>query len=153
MFPQIKIGNRPTSASAISEFERSVSVRLPQLYRDFLLATNGGLPVEPNFSIVGMPLNPEGAVHAFLGIGARFASEDLVTTFRYVHGSAPRDIVPIGCTAGDDFICLDLRGGRNKVVFWDQSHYWGTGEWREQDVYAVTGSFEDFLSSLRPNPL
>ena len=56
-------------------------------------------------------------------------------------------------TAAGDYVCLDLaRASRRRVAFWDKRHFWGTGEWREGDLYHVANSFEEFLASLRPNP-
>jgi hypothetical protein len=45
-----------------------------------------------------------------------------------------------------------MRDGRERVVLWDHRPFWGTGEWRESDLYHVADSFEEFLASLRPNP-
>lgn len=152
MFPKVHSANPPTTSAAIAEFERTRGVALPDLYRQFLLATNGGAPETPVFPIDGMALNPDGAIQVFFGMGARLPTSDLAKVYDMYVGSFPEGIVPIACTGTDDFVCLDLRHGTERVAFWDRRHFWGTGEWREADLHHVSGSFEEFLASLRPSP-
>jgi hypothetical protein len=152
MFPEMVDGNAPTNPSAIEEFEPSHSVTLPGLYKEFLLTTNGGRPKTPAFPIEGMPLNPIGVVQFFFGIHANLSVYDLVEIFDEFRNRIPDGILPIACTGGGDYVCLDLRKGQDRVVFWDNRPFWGTGEWRERDLYRVAASFAEFLRSLGPNP-
>lgn len=152
MFPTIRDGNPPTTPRVIAEFEGSRGLALPPLYKEFLLAANGGRPDMPAFPIKGMALNPIGAVHFFFGLDAKLAVYDLAQTFDWFLGKIPAGIVLIGSTDGSDYVCIDLRDGDDGVRFWDHRHHWGTGQWRESDFYHVANSFEEFLASLRPNP-
>ena len=152
MFPNVQSANPPASMAAIREFEHSRGLDLPSLYREFLLATTGGSPDTPLFPIEGMALNPHGLIQVFFGIGAGLPTSDLAKVYDMYVGGFPQGIVPIACTDGDDFICLDLRNGHERVAFWDKRHFWGTGEWRESDLYHVADSFADFLASLGPSP-
>lgn len=68
MFPNMIEANPPTTQAAIEDFERKHEIVLPQLYREFLLATNGGRPKNPVFPIRGMPLNPAGSIQFFFGV-------------------------------------------------------------------------------------
>ena len=153
MFPEITEFNPPTSQAAIENFERHHELKLPALYRQFLLTTNGGRPKNPVFPIRGMPLNPAGSIQLFFGVENRtWTVYDLSKTLDFYAGRIPHDIVPIAGNGGGDYICLDLRNGGERVAFWDNRHFWGTGEWRESDLYHVADSFAEFLASLRPNP-
>ena len=152
MFPKLKSANPPTTMAAIEEFEDRYGGILPGLYKEFLLASNGGAPEASVFPIEGFALNPFGAVQVFFGIGARLPTSDLAKVYEMYGGGFPLGIVPVACTDGDDFICLDLRGGTDRVAYWDKRPFWGTGEWRENDLYHVANSFAEFLASLRPNP-
>jgi hypothetical protein len=152
LFPSVTDGNPPTTADAIAEFERASGLVLPALYKQFLLATNGGSPDLRVFPIEGMPLNPSESVHFFFGLDARSSGYDLAKMFDRFKDGIPQGIVPIACTDGTGYICLDLRNGRERVTFWDNRHFWGTGEWRESDLYDVAGSFLEFLGWLRPDP-
>lgn len=153
MFPETTEAGPPTTSTAIEQFELERGLALPGLYKDFLLATNGGRPKSSVFPIEGMPLNPAGSIHFFFGIeNLRWPVYDLAKTYDFFADRIPKSIVPI---ASDDFgshICLDLRKGKNRVAFWDHRHFWGTSEWRESDLYHVADSFEQFLASLRPDP-
>lgn len=152
MFPEIVDGNPQTSISAIEEFERHRGLALPDLYKKFLLATNGGVPKHQSFPIKGMALNPTGSVQVFLGIGVRWPTTELAYAYDLYAGGFPQGIVPIAGDGSGNYVCLDLRDGTERVAFWDKRHFWGTGEWRESDLYHVANSFDEFLASLRPNP-
>jgi hypothetical protein len=152
MFPEITDANPPTTLAAIEDFERSRGLALPSHYKHFLLAINGGVPKAPAFPIQGMPNRPFEMVQAFSGIGVREPTDELAYAYDLYVGGFPDGIVPIAGNGGGDYVCLDLRDGRERVAFWDKRHFWGTGEWRESDLYQVANSFEEFLASLRPNP-
>ena len=154
MFPQLSETNPSTSLSAIEDFERERGLSLPSLYKEFLLASNGGRPEAPVFPIEGMPLNPFGSIQFFFGINnRRWPVYDLAKTNDfYAGGRIPAGIVFIACTGMGDYVCLDFRDGKDRVAFWDHRHFWGTGEWRESDLYHVADSFAEFLASLRPDP-
>jgi hypothetical protein len=152
MFPEIDNGNPPTTLAAIERFERERGVSLPRLYREFLLALNGGRPKHPAFPIQGLQGRPFEIVQAFAGIGVREPTDELAWSNDLYAGGIPHGIVLIAGNETGDYICLDLRGGRERVAFWDKRHFWGTGEWRERDLYHVADSFEEFLASLQPNP-
>jgi hypothetical protein len=152
LFPNITEGNPPTTPEAIAEFERSRGLALPALYKQFLLAANGGRPDLRVFPIKGMAFAPYGTLHFLHGLDARLPSYDLGKIFDRFKNGIPEGMVPIACTDGTGYICLDLRGGQERVAFWDNRHFWGTGEWRESDLYQIASSFLEFLGWLRPDP-
>ena len=152
MFPGITDGSSPTTLAAIERFEHDRGLALPDLYKEFLLAKNGGVPRNPTFPIRGMALNPTGSVQVFFGIDVRWPSTELAYAYDLYAGGFPQGIVPIAGDGSGSYICLDLRKGAERVAFWDKRHFWGTGEWRESDLYHVANSFEEFLASLRPSP-
>ncbi|MBX9592500.1 MAG: SMI1/KNR4 family protein [Hyphomonadaceae bacterium] len=152
MFPEITDGSAPTTLAAIERFERDRGLTLPDLYRQFLLATNGGVPSNQTFSIGGMALNPTGSVQVFFGIGVRWPTTELAYAYDLYAGGLPEGVVPIAGDGSGNYVCLDLRQGADRVAFWDKRHFWGTGEWRESDLYHVANSFEEFIAALRPNP-
>jgi hypothetical protein len=151
MLPTFSDKFPPTSKAAIEAFEHRRKLKLPESYRQFLLACNGGRPKQSVFPIEGLDLNPHGAVHFFFGVDTGEESYDLAEIYDWFHPSIPKGVIPVGCTAGADYICLDLRTGEERVAFWDHRQHWGTGEWREEDLYHVADSFSEFLSGLLPN--
>jgi cell wall assembly regulator SMI1 len=144
--------NPPTTVAAIEAFERDRGLTLPPSYKDFLLATNGGVPAAPAFPVDGMPDTRTWLIQVFSGIGVREPTSELSYGFDLYAGGIPEGIVPIAADGMGNYICLDLRKGRERVAFWDKRHFWGTGEWRESDLYHVANSFAEFLASLGPNP-
>jgi len=153
MSPEMVRRNPPTSLSAIIEFECAHGLKLPASYKLFLLETNGGIPRNSNFTIVTRPSNPDENVQNFLGIGVPgIPTSELSYPIDLYHGGIPDGLLPIANQDFGSYICLDLRDGTDRVAFWDKSHFWSTGEWREVDLYHVADSFEAFLALLGPAP-
>ena len=148
MFPDMTNTEPSTTAQALIQFELLNNMVLPHLYRKFLLAVNGGRPVSKVFQIHGLPLNEFGEVNFLFGVGAEFPANDLSNVCAWFAGRIPPNFLPIADNGGVDYICLDLRGGLDKVVYWSHAHFWSTGEWRESDLYPIADSFEKFLNSL-----
>jgi hypothetical protein len=144
--------NPATNLMAIQKFERQRSIELPPSYKKFLLLTNGGVPETSAFPISNFDESSIGVMQIFLGIGVEHPTSELAYAYDLYAGGIPEGIVPIASNGGGDYICLDLRKVSDRVAFWDKNHFWSTGEWRERDLYPVADTFEQFLTSLRPNP-
>ncbi len=151
MFPEMHDRESLTTPTAIDDFEAARNLRLPAGYREFLLATNGGTPVKSVFPLQDRPHDPFDNVQDFLGIGVSVPTSELAYAYDLYFGGFPFGIVPIANQDFGSYICLDLRDGKERVVFWDHRHFWSTGEWREQDLYHVADSFGEFLGLLRPS--
>lgn len=153
MFPVMDERRPATTLGAIEEFERSRNLILPPLYKKFLLFSNGGRPEAPLFPIRNMPLNPDGVIQLFYGIDPSDENYDLVRHYDFFYERGiPKSVIFIATTGTAEKIALDLRLSKEEVVLWNFRHHWGTGEWRESDLYHVADSFDEFLRSLRPNP-
>jgi SMI1-KNR4 cell-wall len=144
-----------TSATAttdliIDEFERSREFKLPGLYRTFLKETNGGIPDRRIYPIIGMNNNPFGGIQCFFGFNKKTETDNIDSTYDFYVGRIPHGIVMIAANGGGDYVCLDLRNNNDRVVFWDQRPFWGTGKWQESDLYQVADTFEAFLTALKP---
>jgi len=113
-----------------------------------MLRTNGGRPVPPAFPIGDLPNNPAGVIQAFFGLNASIRSHDLEAVLSELEGLIPSGVLPIACTDGDDFICMDLRGPGGCIVFWDRRSFWGTELWNEDDLYPVAKDFQAMLEAL-----
>lgn len=149
---EMRAANPPTTESAIQRFEKERGLRLPPSFRRFLLATNGGYPLKNTYPLPVRPSDPHELVQNFLGLGLSTPTSNLDNAYDFYAGRIPFGIVLIANQDFGSYICLDLRGGRERVVFWDQRHFWGTGEWREEDLYHVAATFDEFLTLLEPNP-
>ena len=152
MLPTMLSKHKAVSHKELQHFESEIGYPLPPAYFAFLLSANGGRPKQDTFQITGFHNNPYGSIHFFFGLNVDTWSYNLGEMYRWFAAAVPTGILTIGCTAGADYICLDQRASDDRVIYWDQRHHWGTGEWREQDVYPIAATFSDFLVSLRPNP-
>jgi cell wall assembly regulator SMI1 len=152
MLPKMRMTNPPTTRAAIEKFEADRGIALPSRYKEFLLATNGGTPELSAFPLQGHPRAQVWGAEVFCGIGVPEPTEELAYGYDLYAGGIPQGIVPIAEDGMANYVCLDLRKGTDRVAFWDHRHFWGTGEWRESDLYHVADSFEEFIASLRPNP-
>jgi hypothetical protein len=121
-------------------------------YRAFLLKHNGGEPDPPAFPITGFRNNPLGAIQKLFGINATVDVYDLDFVLEDLEGLIPRGVLPIGCTEGDDYVCLDTRREGIPVMYWDRRPFWGNNMWREEYLYPVAANFEAFLKSLQDSP-
>ena len=152
MFPKMIRTYTLTTPDAIRQFESERRLSLPAPYKKFLLSQNGGVPADPAFPLNGYPYGKIGIVQSFKGIGVEEPTDELSYGYDFYHGGIPDDLLPIAGDGGGSFVCLDLRDNTERIAFWDHRHFWSTGEWREQDLYHVANSFEEFLGLLRPNP-
>lgn len=144
MFTAMTDAYPTTDAKAIEDFEASQQFVLPSDYKKFLLQHNGGRPREDRLQFGDQSID----VQVFYGLLQSQKSYDIAYAYGfYLARGMPRHVVPVACASIEcSFYCLDLeRGG---VSFWDQSHHWGTGEWREEDFYPLTDTFDEFLALL-----
>src|SRR5207302_263367 len=84
-------------------------------------------------------------LQTFFGLDAAIQTSDLDWVLRDVSPHIPLDILPIRCTDGDDFVCIDLRKRSCPVVYWDRMPFWGTDLWSEADLYPITDNFDQLL--------
>jgi cell wall assembly regulator SMI1 len=149
MFPKMHGDTSLADIEAISQFETNREIVFPSLYRDFLVAKNGGIPDLKYYPIVGMHLNPFGGIQLFFGLNKKIQHYSLEEAYDLYAGGIPHGIVPIADDGGGNYVCLDLRNGKERVAYWDKRHFWGTGQWRESDLYRVADTFAEFLTSLK----
>jgi SMI1 / KNR4 family (SUKH-1) len=149
MFPQMHGDLSPTTLESIARFEKNKRIKFPQSYRDFLVATNGGIPDTKYYPIEGMQFNPTGGIQLFFGLDKKIQQYSLEETYDLYVGGFPHGIVPIADDGGGNYVCLDLRNSADRVAYWDKRHFWGTGEWRETDLYHVADNFTAFVKELK----
>lgn len=136
-------------AAMLDEREKKWRVTLPPLYRDFLMAFNGGVPVCSDFLCgtktyhieyffcVSKPLLWDDISVAETQYGERLtANEDLVGV----------ELLPIARLTGDDLVCLDFRKPKTEpsVCVWSNDE---SGEF-DPVTYEAAKSFEDFILRL-----
>lgn len=138
----------PTSLQAIRLFEAEYKIELPSNYKSFLIKNNGGIPNASIFKIINHPSQEDDELQLFMGLNTQINSSNLSFELSLFHDSIPVGIVPFACTGGLNLVCLDIRNGSNKVVYWDMLEFWGKNVWNESMLFDISNTFEEFLGSL-----
>ena len=122
---------RPVSESELARVETSLGVSIPDGYRTFLQATDGGRPVEDTFS-------PKIGVTNFLG------ARGIVKQRDRLRGRIPGTLLPIADAEGGNLICISIdEGDLGAIYFWDHELD------GEKAAERLAASFDDFVSKLR----
>lgn len=140
---QIMERGRPIDDEDIAVVESVLNVRLPDSYRNFLLAYNGGRP-SPDVVDVDMAPGSPTDVQVFFGIERGVATSDLLWNVHHLSARLPsRDLLPIACDSGGNLFCLSVSGNSvGKIFYCDLST-------PTPKAYLVAQHLEDFLDKLR----
>jgi hypothetical protein len=127
--------------SGLARLESELGESLPDDYRLFLLAVNGGLLPRNSFAINGAPWTPT-AVYAVFGLDRCLDTSDLRwnrQTFNRQCLSA--SLLPIACDPGGCPFCLVIKGPDcGSIVFID------LGDLDRR--YIVAASFSEFIAAI-----
>jgi hypothetical protein len=153
MMSRIENPNRhgPTSLEEINQFEARWSVVLPPEYKQFLLRSNGGMPVLDAFVIPGFH-GRGSSLNSFYGIHDDAPHHQLERALKTYEDRVPDDLIPIAYDAFGNQICLGWKGERKgKVYFWDHEDELdedGDFVTDYRNVYLVANSLQEFLDGL-----
>jgi cell wall assembly regulator SMI1 len=129
--------------SDVRALESSLGVGFPDDYREFLLAADGGIPVESDFRLEDMEKH-DVAVGTFLGVSTGEGVYHLAEAAKMLSNRIPRGVVPIAIGPGGDFVALDYRtGGAPGVVYWHHER-----EGSPNDITPVAATFTAFIDLL-----
>ncbi len=126
----------------VVKFEQQYQLTLPELYRSFLLNSNGGRPERDLFPIQGLRGNPWGRIHFFFGLEHPIEAYRLDWNRDVIGSDTPPNLLFIATTEGADDICIDLNDGT--VYYWDAYDEDDTG----RRLYKIADSFEQLLELL-----
>ena len=137
----------PLTEADVEWLEREIGIRLPGVYRAFLLKYNGGRPSPSKFPIQGFANNPFGNIKIFYAIDDPIESCNLSWEYDMFAGRVPANLLAIASDDFGDLICLSLFGpDAGSVVFWDYVNE--PEEPTYANVYPVADSFEEFLEGI-----
>ncbi len=146
--------NLSSSAVAITEadlqqLEWSLQHRLPDDYRDFLLATNGG-EVEGYWAFE-LAANGGSMLSQFYRLKDKSRSTSTLAYMQRLYAQRmPKGLLAIGCDPGGGKICLGFAGPlAGRVWFWDPGmDFDDTPLGSFENFHEMAGSFTQFLSGL-----
>lgn len=131
--------HRDANEADVGHFEMSISARLPDDYREFLLRHNGGYPSPNGFR------GGDEVLNRFFGLWQKHA--DLNYELLAHRGVIPEGTIPIASDPFGNAILLEVaRPNRGRIWFWDHER---SGE-PDKAVSLLANSFTDFVKSLVP---
>ena len=136
----------PLTGDDIDRLERQLAIRLPDAYRSFLLAHNGGRPTPDLF----LCKDGKGSfVQAFLGVynAPHDNFVEYFQVFKVRRKAMPDNIVPVAHDPFGNQVCISVSGkDAGSVYFWDHEREPVRPSCR--NLHLIAASFADFLSSL-----
>jgi len=146
MLIRIEEPGRKITFNEVKKLEKELGISFPKQYIDFLIRYNGGAPI-PNLYPVEEHQEGILEIQLFFGIHRKIESSCLDWNFYEYKGYIPNNLFPIGCSSGNDLICLSLFGeDKDAVLFWDLMDEPEQPDY--SNVYKITNSFYEFLMCL-----
>lgn len=136
----------------INDAEKRWGIKIPILYRNFLLLHNSGYP-DPSEFVIKFPYKDEPeyiAVDWFLGINVSHKTLNIEYTIDTFRDRIPAGQFPIAKDPGGGVICISTTGpNQGKIYYWD--HEFETSNLNnspEVNLYYIAENFDEFLSIL-----
>lgn len=126
--------------SALVDFEKHISAKLPVEYKKYQLEHNGGKPFPHDFII--SKKEGEDSLHHFYGLHNGPDYLQLRSNYDAYRDRMPQEIIPIADDPCGNQICIGIKGKyAGKIYFWDH-------EKESKKPKEIAGSFNQFLNSL-----
>ncbi len=155
--PMVRRGPAVTDAD-VRRFEQHIGAELPEGYRAFLLEVNGGRTTQEHrtFTMRRRGRRTERTLNSLFSLNDPKASQDLAAWQLYGNDRLPGGLA-IGADDGGAVIMLVLAGSRRGEVWCldaesdSERRPPGSIDWfKRRDVWAIAGSFCEFIDDLRP---
>ncbi len=148
MSPKFNDGGALLQDAELDAFEKQVGARLPQEYRTFLKAHNGGR-VRPRKLRMEAGAYSTGLIQYFLSIGPpTFVERDWADLKDPAHLRMPPEHIPIAQCEGGDYLTLVTDGPkRGQIFYWDHEAE-GDEVYTYDNLYFVAASLDDLLAKL-----
>lgn len=135
---------------SIDGFEKSLGIKLPDDYREFIYKYDGGVPDPAVFDI-----NKErdsSVVKELFGLETPLTASSLKYNLSLYENRIPSKFIPIGSDVFGNKIILGV-GGDNfgAIFFWDHENEASDEDVQtyHSNIFLISESFDDFLGKLR----
>jgi hypothetical protein len=150
MIEMYTIGESIVTESQLDDLEKYFGVKFPQAYRDFMLITNGGIPLHNCFD------SKDGTESSSVSFFSVLPNDtfDIVHRNKVGAGRFPHGFISIGADGNGNAICIDCNSGpaHGKIYFWEHENEadQAQGETPEtvQNIYLLGDTFTEFLDGL-----
>ncbi|MCZ2355458.1 MAG: SMI1/KNR4 family protein [Bacteroidia bacterium] len=98
----------PVSIQLIDKMEKKLGISLPQIYREFLLQYNGGIPFYNTYDVISDQTKIilyKIVITQFLGI-SQGSPDDIETVYNAVKSRIPPKVLPIAYDQFKNIICV-----------------------------------------------
>jgi hypothetical protein len=138
----------PLDPEEVATIESRLRVRLPNEYRDFLMAYNVAVPEQNQY----VSSTATTSVECFFGI-SDIVMDDLFAQNQTIYrGRLPNGVLAIARAGGGDLICLNLLNG--SIYFWDHENEATNEEVPGfANMTALAASLSVFLRTLQPRTM
>lgn len=139
---KVESTNKPLSNNELIRIEEAIGAPLPNQYRSFLLAHNGGRPSPDTIDIEDAPFQSTD-IQVFHGIDTEIESSDLLWNLEVLEGCKDNKLLPIACDSGGNIFMLDLsKEHHGEVLYFDSAEV-------PPRPYFLAKDFNGFLAQIR----
>lgn len=139
------------SEGELASFEAGLGSRLPAGYREFLLASNGGVPTPDGIDVPGLPGTPSD-VQVLFGVRRSEESSSLTWNLAILADRLETGLLPIARDSEGGVFCLSLRPRDTHAVVYCDLQWVFADHVSRPESYFVAPDFESFLGKLRSLP-
>lgn len=130
--PLIVRFKKPLSKPELTRVEATLGVSIPEGYRNFLLATDGGKPVDY-------------MVTRELGLTRFLGAREIAKARTRLRERLPETLLPIADAAGGNYVCISTAAADlGAIYYWDHEL-----EPLGKAAQRIASSFDEFVSELR----
>lgn len=139
----------PTVGDAeLAALEARIGKRLPRPYRDFLLSSNGGVPVPNTVDVPGYDQSPTD-LQEFFGLGLASETSRIEWNIEMFSERLDPRLVPIACDSGGNLFCLSIRPADEGAVLYCDLEAVYADYGKTPPTYLVAPDFSQFVTGLR----
>ncbi|MEO2078271.1 MAG: SMI1/KNR4 family protein [Bacillus sp. (in: firmicutes)] len=144
---EIKPSNVEFNEKEFNNFQKDLGVNFPNEYIKFLRKNNGGTP-ELNIVELQNDEFKSFSVTEFFGVN-NIKINDLKSQYETYKKRIPSGNIPICRVEGGNIVCLNIDNGL--ISLWDHDTEFIIDDvWSTNSLLKVAGSFEAFLSLMKP---